>query len=71
MRVLPEYQGKGIAKEALKYMMDYGFSKLNLEKIEAKCFKANTISAYTLRSVGMQPCGEDDTYYYFCKTAAM
>lgn len=71
MRVLPEYQGKGIAKEALKYMMDYGFSKLNLEKIEAKCFKANTISAYTLRSVGMQPCGENDTYYYFCKTAAM
>lgn len=71
MRILPEWQGKGFAREALISLMDYGFIKLNLEKIEAKCFRENTASAYTLRAAGMRPCGEDEKYFYFCKTAAM
>ena len=71
MRILREWQGKGFAREALISFMDYGFIKLNLEKIEAKCFRENTASAYTLRAAGMRPCGEDEKYFYFCKTAAM
>ena len=45
--------------------------KLSLEKIEAKCYKENTVSAYTLKAAGMRPCGEDDKYYYFYKTPSM
>lgn len=71
MRVLPEWQGRGIAKEALLGLMEYGFGKLSLERIEAKCFKENVASAATLKAAGMRVCGEDETYFYFYKTAAM
>lgn len=71
MRILPEWQGRGFARESLIALMDYGFVKLSLDRIEAKCFKENTVSAYTLKSAGMRPCGEDDTFYYFYKTCAM
>ena len=70
MRILPEWQGRGFAREALIGLAEYGFIKLGLDVIEAKCFKENVTSAYTLRSAGMRPCGEDDTYFYFRKTAA-
>ena len=71
MRILPEWQGRGFARESLIAMMEYGFMKLSLEKIEAKCYKENTVSAYTLKAAGMRPCGEDDMYYYFYKTPSM
>lgn len=71
MRILPEWQGRGFARESLIAMMEYGFMKLSLEKIEAKCYKENTVSAYTLKAAGMRPCGEDDKYYYFYKTPSM
>ena len=71
MRVLPAWQRRGIAREALLGMMEYGFLKLGLERIEAKCFRENAVSARALRAAGMRPCGEDATYFYFYKTAAM
>ncbi len=71
MRILPEWQGRGFARESLIALMDYGFIKLNLERIEAKCFRENTTSAYTLKAAGMRPCGEDEKFYYFYKTASM
>lgn len=71
MRILPERQGRGFAREALLGLMEYGFCKLGLERIEAKCFKENAASAYTLKAAGMRPCGEDETYFFFYKTAAM
>lgn len=70
MRILPEWQGRGFAREALLGLMEYGFLKLGLDVIEAKCFKENVTSAYTLKSAGMRPCGEDEQYFYFNKTAA-
>ena len=71
MRILPEFQGRGFARESLLALMEYGFVKLGLERIEAKCFKENTASAYTLKAAGLRPCGEDEKYYFFYKTAAM
>ena len=71
MRLLPAYRHNGYAREALLGLMEYGFIKLGLERIEAKCFRANEPSARTLRAAGMRPCGEDETYFYFYKTAAM
>lgn len=37
----PHFQGKGIMSEALKCVVNYGFQKLNLEKIEAYTHQDN------------------------------
>lgn len=71
VRLLPEFRGQGYAKESLIALMRYGFSKLGLEKIEAKCYKENVDSEKALLSAGMRRIGEDDVYFYFYKTAAM
>ncbi|HIY78643.1 MAG TPA: GNAT family N-acetyltransferase [Candidatus Borkfalkia excrementavium] len=71
VRILREYQGRGFAREAVEGLFEYGFAKLSLEKIEAKCFKENAPSERMLRAAGMRPCGEDERYFYFYKTAAM
>ena len=44
----PKFQGKGIMSEALKYILDYGFEKIGLEKIEAFTHKDNTKSTTLL-----------------------
>ena len=71
IRLLPEYEGLGIAKESLLTLMHYAFFELDIEKVLAKCFKANDRSKKALISAGMRCVGEDDTFYYFEKTAAM
>ncbi len=71
VRILPEHQNKGYAREALSALMNYAFLKLGIERAEAKCFRPNAASAHALRGAGMRPCGEDDTYFYFYKTPAM
>lgn len=71
VRLLPEFEGKGMAKEALLMLINYAFIELDIEMIVAKCFKENERSRRTLLSAGMKASGEDDTYFYFKKTAAM
>jgi RimJ/RimL family protein N-acetyltransferase len=71
MRLLPQYEGFGYAKEALLTLMSYAFYELNMELITAKCHKFNDKSRKTLISTGLRPNGEDDTFFYFYKTAAM
>lgn len=71
IRLLPAFRGMGYAKESLIAYMRYGFSKLGLEKIEAKCYKENAASEKALLSAGMRRIGEDDDFYYFYKTPAM
>ncbi len=70
VRLLPEAEGNGYAREALSAMADYAFMTLGVERLEAKCFRENERSRRTLLSSGMHPCGEDETYFYFTKTAA-
>ena len=69
-RLLPEYEGRGYASEAVRAMTEYAFLKLGLDRVEAKCNRENERSAKMLVSAGMRRCGEDDTYYYFYKTPA-
>ena len=71
VRLLEEYEGRGYAKEAVTAYAEYGFSKLNLARIEAKCFLENVRSAKMLLAAGMRECGKDDTYRYFYRTAEM
>lgn len=71
MRVMRPWQGRGFAREALLGLMEYGFCKLGLERIEACAYKENAPSVYALKSSGMRPCGEDNEKQYFYKTAGM
>ena len=71
VRLLQEAEGKGYAREAVMAYTEYAFSKLGLEKVEAKCFLENVRSAKMLLSAGMRECGKDDIYRYFYRTAEM
>jgi hypothetical protein len=71
MRLLPAYEGNGYAAEAVLAVMDYALYDLNMETILAKCLKENVKSKKTLTSVGLRQYKEDETYFYFRKTAAM
>ncbi len=68
VRLLPEAEGKGYAREAVRAYTDFAFLKLNLERVEAKCFRENERSRATLLGAGMRPDGEDSTYFYFSRT---
>lgn len=71
VRLLPEFEGRGFAVEALLCLMSYAFYEIDIDTITAKCFKPNERSRKTLLSAGMRADGEDDKYFYFIKTAAM
>lgn len=49
----PEHQGKGIATEAAKRVMDFGFEVLELHRIEAKFMRGNDASLRVMEKLGM------------------
>ncbi|MCD8309463.1 MAG: GNAT family N-acetyltransferase [Clostridia bacterium] len=71
VRLLTEYEGKGYAKEALIAVSDYALFVLDAETVYAKCFKPNERSKRALLAAGMVLFKEDNTYFYFKKTAKM
>lgn len=71
VRLLEEYEGHGYATEAVRAYTEYAFTKLNIERMEAKCFRGNERSAKMLLSSGMREDGRDDTYFYFYRTPEM
>lgn len=71
VRLLPEYEGNGYAREAVEGAANYAFFRLDCDTVNAKCFKQNFKSRNCLTAAGMRECGEDDTFYYFRKTPAM
>ncbi len=71
VRLLPEAEGKGYAREAMHAMAEYAFLHLGIERAEAKCFRENARSEKMLRAAGFLPCGEDGTFLYFYKTAGV
>ena len=50
--LLPEFWRKGIAKEAIIKVLDYGFNELKLHSVEGKITPLNIASAKTLESTG-------------------
>ena len=53
-RFLPEFWGKGLATEASKAILTYGFDELRLERIIAMAMEENTASIRVMQKVGMQ-----------------
>ena len=48
-----EYWGRGIMPEAVRAMIRFGFEKLDLERVEARCIAENTASARVMEKSGM------------------
>lgn len=49
----PEYHGMGLATEAAKRIVDFGFEVLRLHRIEAKFMKGNDASLRVMKKLGM------------------
>ena len=52
--IAPKYQGKGLAKEALNLILDFGFKKLKLKRIEARVFHKNKPPQKLLEKMGFK-----------------
>ena len=50
----PQYHGRGLATEAVKEILRFGFKELSLHRIEAKFIQENTRSLRLMERVGMQ-----------------
>jgi len=50
----PEYQGKGLAKEALELVLVFGFRKLKLKRIEARVLHKNKPAQKLLEKAGFK-----------------
>jgi RimJ/RimL family protein N-acetyltransferase len=49
-----EFWGRGLASEAARAFLDYGFNRLNLDKIVAVAFPDNTASRRVMEKIGMR-----------------
>lgn len=49
----PSYWGQGLAAEALKRVLQFGFEELKLHRIEAKFMEENERSRHVMEKVGM------------------
>jgi len=72
-RFLPEYWGLGIATEASRAILTYGFDSLKLRKIIAIAMKENKASIRVMEKVGMEfykyapyELGSEDAVWYRC-----
>ena len=50
----PDYRGQGIAPEAVRAVMAFGFDKLALHRIEARFIEGNEASLRVMEKVGMR-----------------
>lgn len=72
-RFLPEYWGLGIATEASRAILTYGFDSLKIRKIIAIALKENKASIRVMEKVGMEfdkfapyELGSADAIWYWC-----
>jgi RimJ/RimL family protein N-acetyltransferase len=63
--LLPAYWRKGIMKEAIKAVIDFGFTRMNLHSIEANINPGNTASGLLLESAGFTKEAYFRENYYF------
>ncbi|GAB6876810.1 GNAT family N-acetyltransferase [Thermaerobacter litoralis] len=48
------YWGRGLMTEAVRTLIDYGFSRMGLNRIEARCIPENRASARVMEKAGMR-----------------
>lgn len=72
-RFMPEYWGMGLATEASRAILDYGFDTLKLKRIVAIALKEHKASIRVMEKVGMEfekfapyEPGSEDAIWYWC-----
>ena len=55
--VAPQYRGLGLATEAVRTLLDFGFRELGLLRVQARCAPDNPASEKVLRKIGMKFTG--------------
>ncbi len=60
----PDYWGQGLMPEAIQALIQYGFTEMNLNRIEAMTEKQNRRSQRVLMKLGFQREGLLREYYY-------
>lgn len=58
--IVPEFQGQGLMKEALKQVISFGFQTLRLNTLEAYTEQSNLPSRKLLETCGFQETGQID-----------
>ena len=58
------YWGKGLMPEAVKALIEFGFDRMDLNRIVARCFSQNTASEKVMQKVGMTCEGTLREYLY-------
>lgn len=61
----PGYWKKGLMKEAIRMVMEYGFQQLQLHRVEARVNPANISSAAVLEATGFEKEGQLREDFYF------
>lgn len=59
-----DYWGKGVAREASRLIIDYGFKELKLKKIVLEVRKQNERAVKLYLSLGFTPVGNDENWIY-------
>lgn len=62
---LPPYRGRGLAVEAGRALIDYGYGELGLGRIYATTHVANAASTRVMERLGMSRTGDDGTILTF------
>jgi len=52
--VAPQYRGKGLASEALRAILQFGFHDLRLTRIQGRCSPSNTSSERVMQKAGLK-----------------
>ncbi len=60
--IVEQEQRKGYGYEAVKALVDWGFSHSSVKKIKAECLKDNTGSIRILEKIGMEVLSRNDEY---------
>jgi len=60
-----DYRGKGFAKKAIKWLIDYGFEKLKLRKINLGVIEENIPAIKLYKSAGFEVEGKMKDEIYF------
>ena len=60
-----DYRGKGIGRQAMIWILDYGFNKLKLHKISLAVFPENLAAVKLYKSLGFRQEGllKDDAFF--------
>lgn len=61
-----KYHRKGIGQRSFEYLLDYGFTKLNLQKINLGVFEENKAAINLYQKLGFQIEGVLKREAFFC-----